>query len=232
MNRSLRVPFARSLVTVLLAAACLFGTADTTSAQGIGVVGGLNYTSVDDVNYEDAQATFKSRSGYHLGLYLNLGLGPVEVRPGIRYLKAGPIYEGIGEALEGENGDAVDGLPGEIRDDFNVNFVTVPVDAVLNLPFPLVNPYVFAGPEFRLQQASNAPDILDDELNDWSYIGNFGVGASISLPGTGVTLRPEIRYSFGVSDLIDKQIEIGDRTITATDQRRSESFFISLGIEP
>lgn len=231
MNRSPRLSFTRSLIPVVLAAACLFGTVGTVSAQGIGVVGGLNFTSVDDVSYQDAEATFESRSGYHLGLYLNLGLGPVELRPGLRYLKAGPLYEGIGNALRGDEVDGPDGIE-DVRDDFNVNFVTVPIDAKLNLPFPIVNPYVFAGPEFRLQQASNAPDELDDDLNDWSYIGNFGVGASISLPGTGVTLSPEVRYSFGVSDLIDEEIEIGDRTITATDQSRSESFFISLGIEP
>lgn len=230
MNRFLELPFGRSLIAFAIVVCCLFGSVGAASAQGVGLVGGLNFTSVDDVTYQDAQATFESRSGYHVGLYLKLGLGPIDLRPQVRYLRAGPIYEGLNRAIEGQGGGAT--LPGEIRDDFDVNFVTIPIDAVLSLPFPIVDPYVFAGPEFRLQRAPDAPDYLEDELNEWSYIGNFGVGASVSLPGTSVTLHPEIRYSFGVSDLIDREIEIGGQTLTASDQRRSESFFISLGIEP
>lgn len=210
---------------VLLVA--LLGVHASASAQGFGVIGGLNYTSVDDVSYQDARATFENRSGYHLGVYLDLPLGPIAVRPGVRYLDAGPIYEGLGNVVGG-SGDSFDGL----RDDFDVSFISVPVDASLGLPLPIINPYAFAGPEFRLQRAPDAPPELTEELEDWSYIGNLGLGAEVSLPGFGVTLRPEIRYSFGLSNLIDEEITLAGQTFTAADQRRSESFFISLGIEP
>lgn len=211
-------PLAVLLVAVL-------GFSVPVSAQGFGVIGGLNYTSVDDVTYQNARATFENRSGYHLGVYLDLPLGPLAVRPGVRYLHAGPIYEGIGDVVEG-SGDSF------VRDDFDVSFVSVPVDASLSLPLPIIDPYAFAGPEFRFQRAPDAPPELTAELEDWSYIGNLGLGAEISLPGSGVTLRPEIRYSFGLSGLIDEEITLAGQTFTATDQRRSESFFISLGIEP
>jgi hypothetical protein len=181
---------------------------------------------MNDVDYGSATATFENKSGYHVGVYLDLDLGPLGVRPGLRYLKVGPIYEGLAEAQE-------QGLAQEsLYDSFDVRFFALPIDAVFALPFPMLSPYVFVGPEFRSQSAPDAPEVLERALNKWSYIGNIGVGAKISLPGVGITLTPEIRYSFGLSNLIDREFVFANQTFATTEQRRSESFFISVGIEP
>ena len=207
---------------VALGVVLLAGTS-TAAGQSFGVVGGANFTSIDAVNYGNAQATFDNAAGYHVGAYLSLGIGPLGVRPGVRYLHAGAIYQGL---------DDVVGPGSGLDDSFDVSFVSAPVDVLVRVPAPVISPYAFAGPEFRLQRTPDAPAALEDEFNDWSFLGNIGIGAEIDLPGAGLTLTPEVRYSFGLSDLIEDEFTYGNQTFTATDQRRPESFFISLGIEP
>jgi hypothetical protein len=120
----------------------------------------------------------------------------------------------------------------ELDDTFNVSFVSVPIDAALYLPAPLVDPYLYAGPEFRFQRTPEAPEAFEEAINDWAYIGNLGVGVRVSLPGSGLTLVPELRYSFGLNNWIEEEIGFAGQTFEATDQQRSDSFFISVGIEP
>lgn len=217
----------RLLLTIVLTGGLLILHASPSAGQDLGFVGGLNFTSADQVEFQDAQVTFENRTGYHLGIYANLGLGPLEVRPGIRYLDAGRLYDGLGTIFTSDE----ETVPA-FDDEFNVSFVSVPIDAVLNLPAPLIDPYLYAGPEFRFQRTPDAPEAFEEALNDWTYIGNLGVGARISLPGSGITLVPEIRYSFGLNNWIAEDVEFAGQTFEATDQQRSDSFFISLGIEP
>lgn len=212
------------LATVVTGSILIF-QATPSAGQDLGIVGGLNFTSADQVEFQNAQVTFENRTGYHLGIYANLGLGPIEVRPGIRYLDAGTLYDGLGTLYPNE-----ETVP-ELDDEFNVSFVSVPIDAALTLPAPVIDPYLYAGPEFRFQRTPEAPETFDEALNDWTYIGNVGVGVRVSLPGSGLTLVPEIRYSFGLNSWIKEEIEFADQTFEATDQQRSDSFFISLGIE-
>lgn len=213
--------------SVLLFAMALLLLPVSTRAQDVGIVGGLNYGSVNDVSISDARTTYENRSGYHIGLYLDLGLGPIAVRPGIRYINAGRLFAGLSETLRDETGGAI----GEGFDDFNVNMFVIPVDVRLQLPFPLIQPYAFAGPELRFPDASDGDSDLTDDLSDNEVAGNLGLGAQVTLPGLGMTLTPELRYTIGLTGLMGEDISVGGQTFQTSESQRVNMFFLSLGLE-
>jgi hypothetical protein len=199
----------------------------TTRAQDLGIVGGLNYASVNDVSIADAQTTYDNRSGYHIGLYFDIALGPIAVRPGIRYVQAGRLFSGLSEALRDETGGTV---PDDF-DEFDVNMFVIPVDLRLQLPFPLVQPYAFAGPELRFPGASDSGAELSENLRDNEMAGNLGLGAQVSLPGLGITLTPEARYTIGLTGLMGETVTVGGQTFETSDSQKVNMFFLSLGVE-
>ncbi len=213
--------------SILVIAASLLLLPLTTRAQSVGVVGGLNYGSVEDVSISDARTTYDNRSGYHIGLYLDVPLGPIAIRPGVRYVEAGRLFSGLSEALRDETGGSI----GEGMDNFNVNMFVIPVDVRLQLPFPLIQPYAFAGPELRFPGASDDDTDLADDLSDNEVAGNLGVGAQISLPGVGLTLTPEARYTIGLTGLMGEDITVGGQTFETSESQNVNMFFLSLGLE-
>lgn len=196
-------------------------------AQDLGIVAGLNYGSVEDVDFGDAETTYQERSGYHVGIYLDLGLGPFAVRPGVRYIEAGPLFNGLSDALRDDQGVGV----AEGLDNFDVNMFVVPVDIRLELPFPLVQPYAFGGPEMRFASTSSASSDLADDLRQNELTGNLGVGAQITVPGIGVTLSPEARYTFGLTGLMGETINVAGRSFETAGAQKVNMFFLSLGLQ-
>ncbi len=198
-----------------------------TRAQSIGIVGGLNYGSLGDVEIADARTTYENRAGYHVGLYVDLPVGPIAVRPGVRYMDAGQLFSGLTQAL----GDETDGSIDEGLDDFDVRMFVIPVDVRLRLPFPLIKPYVFAGPELRFVSSSDGDGGLAEHLSNNEVAGNLGVGAQLSLPGVGLTLTPEARYTIGLTGLMGEDISVAGQTFQTSGAQRVNMFFLSLGLE-
>lgn len=198
----------------------------TAQAQSVGIAAGANFSSVEDVDIGDARASYENRSGYHLGLYVDVPVGPIAVRPGIRYIEAGRLFSGFSDAVDEGDPDL-----GEEFDDFNVSMFTIPIDVRIRLPFPLIKPYAFAGPELRFPNAGDDDSELADDLEDSEVAGNLGLGAQISLPGVGMTLTPEIRYAIGLTGLMGDDITVGDRTFDSSDGQNMNTFFVTLGVE-
>ncbi len=191
----------RLILSTLFAVFVLFGTAAPAQAQ-FGVAAGLNFDSAGDIS-TSSDATLESSTGYHLGVVYNLGLGPVDLRPGLFYREVGQDYQ-LPSSLEEANA--------------NVAAWEVPVDVRVNvLALPLVKPYFLAGPKASFYQ-SDFED-LDDDLSDVTYSIALGIGADISLGS--VILQPELRYDYGATDYIDEEIEVGDIEFTQEDPRLS-----------
>jgi hypothetical protein len=202
----------RLALFALLTGVFLFSTAPPAQAQ-IGVAAGLNFESAGDIDTDTQQnTTLDNSTGYHVGIVYDLGLGPVSVRPGFFYRKVGQTYE-FPSSIEEANAE--------------VSAWEVPVDLRFTvLSTPIVSPYVLAGPKASFLR-SDVQDI-DDELEDVSYSIALGVGAEISL-GSALTLQPELRYDFGTTEYIDKEIQVGNTTFTQEDPKLS-AFALRLNV--
>lgn len=179
------------------------------SAQAqFGVSAGLDFNSTDDIEATTNQnATLDNATGYHLGVVYELGMGPVNLRPGVFYRKVG-TYD----------------FPNSRSD---VTAWEVPVDVrVTVLPFPLVSPYVLGGPQAVFPRSEGE---FDESLEDVSYTFNIGVGANVSVPGAGLTLQPELRYEFGATDYVDDDFEIGGTEFEPSDPKLS-AFALRLNV--
>lgn len=212
-----RISSSRARWTLLAALLFVLGTAPA-QAQ-LGITGGLNFESTDDIQNSGGgpNAAFDNSTGYHLGVVYDLGLGPVSVRPGFLYRKVGSYEiqgQDVGSEVTGGN--------------FDVTAYEVPVDLRFTvLPTPVISPYLLAGPQFTFV---NGEDEFDDATEDLSFSLNIGAGTDITLPGLPITLQPELRYEFGATTFIKDDFEIGDQTISPEDSPRFSAFSLRLNV--
>ena len=164
-------------LSLALAAA---GLAPVAHAQlpsvSIGVAGGLNFASLNDVGSAD----LGSSTGFHGGVYGDVSLPFVAFRTGVFYLKAGDVEDAGGNEL------------------VSADFITVPVDFRFQTPTPVVKAYALAGPEFRFPVGSGPNSVGIGPLVDRSSVNvaaNIGVGASFKAPLVGPSGFAELRYS-------------------------------------
>lgn len=204
-SKPIRLPFAAALAVLLT-----LGTAVPAQAQ-LGVAAGLNFNSVGDIQTTtntSENATLDNSTGYHVGAVYDLGLGPVNVRPGFFYRKVGQTYE----------------FPNSKAD---VSAWEVPVDVRVSvLPTPLVTPYILGGAKASFLQSDL--DELDDRLENVSYSFVIGLGVNVSL-GPLFTLQPELRYDLGATDYIDESFDVGGTTFTQEDPTLS-AFALRLNV--
>ncbi len=154
--------------------ALLVAVAPAARAQLIpsfGAAVGVNFASLGDAG----TLALDGSTGYHAGIYADLGFGGLSVRPGLFYVRAGSLLN-----------------------DENVDYVSVPVDLKAAFPSPLVKPYVVAGPEFRFPQGS----ITQFNRRDFALAANVGAGVEVGgflLPNAFA----ELRYGLDLSGLRD-----------------------------
>ena len=182
---------------------------------GIGV--GLNFDSIGDVDTGDSRATFDNSTGYHVGVFYDLSLGPAAIRPGVFLRRVQDVD--LSAALPG-------GTPAS--EVFSLTMIEVPVDLRYRLTLPAVTPYLLIGPVFGF--SSTDSDELEDAFQDLTMSASIGAGVELSLPGFTPTLYPEIRYSFGISRVMKDEWTVGGSTITAEDAQRLNAFMLRLGI--
>lgn len=178
--------------------------------QGFGIAVGANFAQRHDIEVGSAKATFKNSTGYHVGIEFELGAGPLALRPGVFYQRLGSYDFPSG-------------------DEFNLSAVEVPVDVRLTvLPLPVASPYLVAGPVLTFPSATGA---FGDAVKSMSLTADIGAGVKISLPGSGLVLMPELRYSHGVTDYLKNSFQIGGATITpATDTKRLAHVMLRLHV--
>lgn len=171
----------------------------------LGVAVGANFDRVSDIE-GNTQATFNNASGYHVGVTLTLGVGPLALRPGVFYTDVG--------SLESEDGISARNL------DFDL--IEAPVDVIFRIPAPIVKPYVLGGPVFRFAQ--NGDDDGDIEYEDFTVAGAAGVGVEVNT----FVFRPyiEARYQFGLQRIAN---DIGGIP-TGNSDAKLNSFMLRLGL--
>lgn len=200
-----------------LLAAFLFASTAVPAQAQLGVAGGLNFESSDDIQNaagSGSEAAFDNSTGYHIGVVYDLSAGPISLRPGVFYRKVG-TYE-----LAGQTGGS--------SASYDVSVIEVPVDLRYTLlPTPVVSPYLLAGP---MASFPRGEDEFDEVTNDLSLSANIGAGVEISAPGLPFTLVPELRYEFGITKYVsDDEISVGDSvTFEPEDEPRFSAFSVRL----
>lgn len=182
----------KKLTTLLLCATlcvAINSYGQDTPAPKIGVKGGLNFSNlrVDEI------ADNNIKVGFNLGLFAKLPVSDAfSVQPEVLYSSKGAkmIYDNF---LLGE---------GEYR--FNLNYIEVPVLAVLNIG---ENFNIHAGPYIAFLTSSNVKDVEDDgtidKITDLD-VDNFnrfdyGLAAGIGLEFGGFMVGA--RYNYGLNEI-------------------------------
>jgi len=164
--------------------------APVATAQNFGVSAGANFQRLSDISVNDLETKFNSQTGWHVGAWVELPLGPAALRGGGRYMAAGKLFDGVQSNYP------------SIRDNFEISMVELYVLLRLGIPSPVVSPYVFAGPVFRLPTQNDAE--ISNDLKILSYAGEIGGGLVFKLGP--VRLFPEIAYVFGLTRFIENEI--------------------------
>ena len=194
---------------VLLFIAALLWMPSQSMAQ-LGVAAGLNFDEMSDIS-GDREATFENASGYHVGVFYDIGAGPIGLRIGGYYREIADIEVDL------------DGLRGA----FDLTMIDVPIDLRLNLTAtPVIKPYIFGGPVISIP--SSTDDDYDGALEDFAVSGNVGAGVAIKLGA--LRLYPEFRYAIGVSRFMKDEFEIGNVSFNSEEAQRQNSIMLRLGI--
>lgn len=187
------------------------------SARGqaqFGIVGGANFAALSDIQANNQAISFDNATAFHAGLFVDLKLGPINLRPAAYYLNAGALFEG---STVFQN------------DTFDLAYVTIPVDLIVNFGLGPIQPYLFVGPEFRIFTPSGIPAEVEAGLQDFVFNGTAGLGVKFQAPGLGVTLYPHLRYSFGISSYTNDSYQFEGVSVEANDAN-VRMWLLSLGI--
>ena len=141
--------------------------------------------------------------GLHFGFVVGWDAGPFGIRSGLNYVNAGALFNGT------------DFLA---RDEFNVSFITLPIDFRLRpVRRGAIQPYIFAGPEFRYSlDLEERPISLTHDLKLLDATFAAGVGISMRLPFLPIRFSPEIRYANDLTGIYNGEMQTDDGGIVET----------------
>jgi hypothetical protein len=173
---------------ILVLSIALLSTVFYVNAQsGFGVKGGLSYNSNGELNEigQNIKNEGKGKSGYNVGIYGKLDLGPIYLRPELVYTKTTSEYTLNSEAV-----------------DYKIARLDMPVLVGMKLIGPLS---VFAGPSFQYTLENDFNDIKYADIeNDFTVGFNFGAG--VELGRLGLDIRYERGFNKNEATFIDNNI--------------------------
>jgi hypothetical protein len=191
---------------LLFSAAFLISIFFASAQNAFGVKGGLSYNSNGDLKEftSDVEQIYKNdgkgKSGYNIGVFGRLNLGPVYLRPELVYTKTTSEYE-----LNGVN------------EDYKISKLDMPVLIGTRLLGPI---HVFAGPAFQYYLDNDLKGVsISDVENDFTIGVNIGVAVEIGRIGI------DVRYERGLSENEASWTKAGN---TFTLDSRPEQIMFSL----
>jgi len=201
-----------TFLAILVAGVVLAGARP--AAAQLGVAAGLNFDSFQDLEFGSSSATYDNATGYHAGVFYDIGAG-------IAAIRLGAFSRDLGEVALTVDGGGPEFL-------FDLNMIDVPVDLRFNLTTtPAVKPYLLVGPVFSFPNTGD--DRFTDELKTVAITGSIGAGVAIN--AGGLKLYPEVRYGIGVSRFWEDTLELGEGfTISSQDPQRMNTVMLRLGL--
>ena len=198
----------------LLACAVLLLTAPMVSAQRIGLTAGTNFQRLTDITLNSVETAFEDQNGWHVGAWVEVPLGPLGIRLGARYMEAGRLFSGLDDSFP------------NVRDNFDISLVDLSLLLRYGLQSPIINPYVFAGPTFRIP--ARADQMINNDLAALSYAAEIGGGLEINIGG--LSLYPEVAYLFGLTRFIDEEMVVDFITLTADEPQHLNTMILRLSV--
>jgi len=174
--------------------------------SGFGIKAGLSYNSNGDLKEftSEVQEVYKNggkgKSGFNIGFYGKLDLGPIYLRPELVYTQTTSEYEF-----------------NSLVEDYKLSKIDAPVLVGIKLIGP-VN--IFAGPAFQYYLDNDLKGINISDVENNFTIG-MNIGASIELGRLGI----DVRYERGLSENEAKWSNAGN---TFTLDSRPEQIIFSL----
>lgn len=167
-----------------------------------GVTAGPQITHVDMAFKSGERPDVDLVLGFHVGGAVAYDIGMLTIRTGVEYENAGGLFNGVAFFDRAE---------------FDVNFISVPVDVRLRFKKKAVlRPYIFAGPEFRYSLDAQDEFVLKDDLRLANASFAAGAGISIRIPYVPFRFSPEIRYSSDLTGIYSGELETDDGGIVET----------------
>lgn len=205
-----------SCLTALLLAASVIVTTPARAQVGIG--GGLDFNRLDAIDATNANATFESSTGYHIGVFLDAEFGPLAIRPGV-------YYHDIGRY---EFRDLDDGVDPDETVQIDLSAVEIPIDLRLRLlPGAIGGPYLLAAPVLTFPRSED-----DFEgTRSFNLTADIGAGLELELPRIGMTLMPEFRYGIGTSSFLEDSFEVGGTTVQPQDDTQLDAIMLRMNIK-
>ena len=146
----------------------------------LGVAAGANFNDIGDISPGSDEGRFENATGFHVGLFYDLTLGPAAVRPGLYYMDVG--------TFRGEDAES----------NVDIDMFELPIDVRFRLAtLPIVRPYLTVAPVFQLAREEG------ESFENLNIAGNVGLGTEISIPTVSLTLMPELLYKVGISRFTD-----------------------------
>jgi len=167
---------------ILLVAILFMASTMILKAQGdFGIKAGLGYNTNGDLKEFTSDVTniykndAKGKSGFNIGFYGKIDLGPIFIRPELVYTKTTSEYELISQQMV----------------DYKISKIDAPVLVGIKLIGPL---NIFAGPAFQYILDNDLKGVsINDVENEFTMGMNFG--ASIEFGRIGI----DVRYERGLS---------------------------------
>lgn len=215
-----------------VALALCFGAATSAHAQ-VGVSAGVMFSELGDISTQEQSASLQRVPGWHVHLWVDLPLGSFSLRPGLRYMDAGRLFDPSetagfdaspdpGAIFGGPDGGIPD-ITGTVNDEHFVTYIEIPVDIRYQYDLSTISPYVVGGPVLRFATDTNN----QDRLRTLSMAAAVGAGLEIRL--FGLRFYPEAKRTFGVSEFTNEEYEFANVVIRPDKQRLNATIF-SLGI--
>lgn len=199
---------------ILLVAFLSIGLCTSQVAQAqIGFSAGYNFNKLSDVDLGGGLSSFENSAGWHAELWFDLPIGALALRPGLRYMSAGSIFEFANDADP------------NFRDNFNINLFEIPLDFRFRFNMEVITPFITVGPVLRFPSGSK-DEIVG--MNNVSVAGGFGFGVEVDM---GLfMLYPEMKYTFGLSRFTGDEFQIAGRSFSTTDTQLLNGVMLRLGV--
>ncbi len=221
----------KGLGVIIVSALCC--VAAISARAQVGVSAGVMFSELDDIATEDQSASLQRVPGWHVHLWVDLPLGSFSLRPGLRYMDAGRLFDPSDTAgfdtspdpgsVFGGPGGGIPDITGSVNDEHFVTYIEIPLDIRYQYDLPTASPYVVGGPVLRFATDTNN----QDRLRTLTMAAAVGVGVEIRL--LGLRFYPEAKRAFGVSRFTSKEYEFAD-VVIRPDEQRLNATVLSLGI--
>jgi hypothetical protein len=180
-----------------------------------GVAVGANFENLGDLDSDETRASFDRATGYHIGVFFNLGAGMFAVQPGIYFRDFGDV-----ELVEDARSRT-----------FSMSVIEVPIDIRLHaLRGAPISPFVFAAPVVGF--ATTSDESFGDAMTNLTLSANIGGGVEFAAPGLGVVITPEIRFARSLTPYFKdgETFDLAGVDFTLTEVSSQSAVMLRLGL--